>query len=60
MCIHEKQMFPCRNNFCKKYVKGVISDLYKITKYEIQTKGTKRHYLWIIILLLIQDNQAYD
>ena len=36
LCIHEQQMFPCRNNFCNKYEKSVISDLYKITKCEIQ------------------------
>ena len=24
-------------DFCNKYVKGVISDLYEITKFEIQT-----------------------
>ena len=41
LCIHEQQMFPCRNNFCNKYVKSVISDLYKITKCEIQKTKNK-------------------
>ena len=50
LCIHEQQMFPCRNNFCNKYVKSVISDLYKITKCEIQ-KTKNKTYLLVYIAI---------
>ena len=44
-------MFPCRNNFCNKYVKSVISDLYKITKCEIQKTKNKTFLLTVYISL---------
>ena len=52
MCTYEKQMFPCRNDFCNKYVKGVISDLYEITKFEIQTTKKKFCTIHVIVFLL--------
>ena len=51
-------MFPCRNDFCNKYVKGVISDLYEITKFEIQT--TKKKFCTIYQHLLINRSRIKD